>query len=209
MATATKTFVFASTAEGWAGVGLPSGQTVAFTSAQGNPTGALQVSSAGKNITAPSDANSGTSGSSWATFFGIPTNATVTNIFASGDGYDSKASAYTTGAASTDGPLSVDVDLGSGIFTTFDNFICTTARTYSAVDGSWGNRPVAVGNIGQAVTLAGQAATNLIRFRYDMTIKTGNSNSAVNTLNVDNIKVTITYTTPGGGSGSALFLAGN
>lgn len=185
MATATKLWQTSTDLTSWtATVGASTTSSKPTTNGQGGSTDAfLQLSITGRSKSASSFWQIS---DTWVNLFGIPSNGVVTNILASGDGYFGKCVTFTTGAASTDGPLELRDSAGTTLLLTL-----VSGRAYSATDASWVARNP--GSLNQAVPSAQQAASTTVTIRVNCTLATGNSTSAVNTLGQDAIKLTITY----------------
>ena len=183
MATATRTWTFDSDLESWSGT--PSGATVMqWQSGDGSPSpGCLEATLAGKNE------NPGASyweiAGTWASLFSIPAGVSVTEVgTAPNNDYNWSCSEYTTGT----GTNSV------GPFELYDN-TPTLQGTFSAEQGSVTSTTSWVTVDGSAISVPGaiQDSGTTIRLRLWVTLRTGNSNSAVVTMHQDTVAITITY----------------
>lgn len=139
-----------------------------------------KFTTSGKN---KSDANFLETSGTWEALFGIPAGSTVTTI-GTPDDFDWQCLTYTTGAASTAGPLELRNSGGTLQLTlaTGSSYSSTVARTTKA-------------GTSQAVPSGVQPSNTTIRLRLNSTQATGNSSSAVNALILGHVNVTITYTT--------------
>ena len=190
MATTTVTWHFTSTSQSWVFTASGTGNSGAWqstggdTGAPGGDAGCLNNVTTGKNHTGAGHWRlSGT----WAAIFGIPSNATVTQVGGiSGNQHSWSCATYTTGAASTEGPFAVYQSDGTTLIGTF-----TTGNAYSSTTAY--ARPTA-----SAVSIIGglQPASTSVILQLAGSVNTGSSSSANNTLLQDEVTLTITYTVP-------------
>jgi len=179
-ATATKTFTFATSAEGFTGTsGGKSNLT--YDSGVGNPAGSLKTDSAGRN-------NLDTSDWTWTGTWedlGIPAGSTVTQIRLDA-GY-TKVTAWNVVDSVTIGPYKLK-DSGG-----VDQATLWTGRTPTGADSDW----VAISaQTDQNVPSALQASNSTIKLYLERTIDLGNDKNAQATIYEDQLSFVITYTSP-------------
>jgi len=179
-ATATKTFTFATSAEGFTGTsGGKSNLT--YDSGVGNPAGSLKTDSAGRN-------NLDTSDWTWTGTWedlGIPAGSTVTQIRLDG-GY-TKVTAWNVVDSVTIGPYKLK-DSGG-----VDQATLWNGRTPTGTDSDW----VAISaQTDQNVPSALQASNSTIKLYLERTIDLGNNKNAQATFYEDQLSFVITYTPP-------------
>lgn len=188
MATASVTWTFTSDLQSWVAHSTGSGNLCQRSASNGHAdAGCLNDGTTGKS-------KSGTGyfdlTGTWEAIFGISAGSHVTAIMVSSDGYWGRCLTYTTGAASTDGPLELR-DSGGTLLLTL-----TTGRAYSAADGAYVHTQPTAGQQNQAIAAGQQPSNTTIALRLRGSVNTGNSVSASNQLYQDDITVTITYTPP-------------
>lgn len=129
-----------------------------------------------------SDANYLEISGTWETLFGVPAGATV-SLIGTPDAFDYQCLTYTTGAASTAGPLELRDSAGTTLLLTLAAgaaYSGTVARTTKA-------------GTQQAIPSAQQPSNSSIRIRLRSQQATGNSSSANNTLLLGHVNITVTY----------------
>lgn len=169
----TKTYLYATTSESWAGL---FGANTTGTSTAGY----LTTTVSGRKST---DATAGweLTGVTWETL-GVPAGATVTSVDGS---YSWYCSAYTTGASSESGTLTV-TDSANGNAATLETGLAFTATTTTAGR----NASAAI-----AIPAAIQPSNSAIKIRLLGSIATGNAAAATVTRVSDNVSLIINYTT--------------
>lgn len=187
MATASKTWTFTSDLQSWVATSVGTGNSCVRSSTNGhNDAGCINNGTTGRN-------HSGTGHfdltGTWEALFGIASGSTVTAIMVSGDGYWGRCATFTTGAASTDGPLELR-DSGGTLLLTL-----VSGTAYSGTF-AYANRTPSGAQQNQAIPSAQQASGTTVAIRINGSVTTGNSSSASNQLFQDDITVTITYTPP-------------
>jgi hypothetical protein len=190
MSSTTKTFTFASSQEGWAGTPASTMVIMGHNASTGSPgDGCLTASLSSKNE------NPGVSYWEWFDTWealGVPAGSTVTEIGTSNiNDYNWRCSQYVSGHAGNN--FTGEFSIYSSGSTLMGNFSTELAAISSTT-------PWATQN-GQAITVpSGQrSSTSKIRLRAEVGLRTGNSNSAVVTILLDQIALKMTYTTAGGG----------
>ncbi len=177
----TITYSFATTAESFtATAGADS--TLSYDAANGNPAGALKSRITGRNK------NNVNKWSRTLTFadMGVPSNATVTDI--TSGSYSWRCTEYTTGATSTQGPVTMSWTGNSATLVSSSTFAAT------------GNYATATGVNKTGLSLA---ASTSVTIDISNTLATGNSSTAAVTLYQDQLTFSITYVyayTPSGGA---------
>jgi hypothetical protein len=172
MANFAKTFVFATTSEGWSYT-VGADETGTYLSGSGNPAGSLEIDLLGKR-------NVGTGYWEWTGTFedlGVPADATIT-------GYSSSALDYSAVVA-----LGID-SFSSGPYTVNDG----TLRTLVAAQTITGTTSFATLNQSGTITGLSLASTTSIALRITADMDTGNANDANLNLLLDNVKITVDYT---------------
>lgn len=181
MATTTKTFSFAADEEAWVPTDGPA-TTASWQSGDGSPaSGCIQFRIAGKNKSdTPYYEWTGT----WEDL-GVTAGDTVSEVGTSPDNdYNWKCSEYNVGAASETGAFEIR-DSGGTLIGTFSAALGFSSTT------AWATRN------GSAVTISpASASTTTIKLRLNASLNTGNNNSAAVTLRWDEVKITITHSTP-------------
>jgi hypothetical protein len=178
VATVTKLFAFAASAEGFVAT-QGANSTLTWDSTTGNPAGALKARITGRS---KSNANWWAYTGTWESL-GVPVGATVTAIRVSA-AY-TRCTEYTTGASSTIGPYELR-DNGGVLQATL-----WTGRTVTAVDAAWVAVPA---QTDQAVPSGLQASGSTVQIRLADTLATGASSSAAVSSYDDQVSLVITYT---------------
>lgn len=124
----------------------------------------------------------------WESLFGIASGSVVSTI-GTPDDFDWRCVTFTTGAASTAGPLELRDSSGTLLLT------LAAGASYSGTT----TRATKAGTA-QAVPAAQQASNSSIRLRLGSTMATGSSNSAVNALVLGHVNVTISFVTQQAGT---------
>lgn len=186
MSSTTRTFAFASSQENWSGTPADAKVIMGHNASTGSPgDGCLTASLSSKNE------NPGVSYWEWFDTWealGIPSGATVTEIGTSNvNDYNWRCSQYVSGHSGNNftGEFSV-YSSGSTLMGNFSTQLADISST----------TPWATQN-GQAVSVptAQQGSTNKIRLRLEVGLRTGNSNSAIVSILVDQITLKATYST--------------
>lgn len=178
MATVTKTFAFATTAEGF--VATPgTSVTLSYDGATGNPAGALKSTLATKSRTGASYWEwSGT----WEAL-GVPTGAIVTAVALGGASV--RCTQFTSATSAKNGPYELRDSAGTLLGTLW------AGRTATAVDAAW----VAVAaQASLAVPAAQRPSNTTVRIRLNSTLVTPNTTGATVTTYDDQVALTFTYT---------------
>jgi hypothetical protein len=167
----TVTYSFATTAESFTGT-AGANSTLSYDSANGNPAGALKSRITGRNN------NSANKWSRTLTFadMGVPTGATVTDI--KSGSYSWRCTEYTTGATSTQGPVTMSWTGNSATLVSSSTFAAT------------GNYASATGVDKTGLSLP---ASTSVTIDISNTLSTANSSTAAVTLYQDELTFQLTY----------------
>jgi hypothetical protein len=180
MGTVTKTFSFASDAEGWASSGGTADTTLGWSASGGNTGGCISSRIFGRNKSAdPHWYYVGT----WEDM-GVPAGATVTNIQLLG--FDWRCSEWNVGDNTTQQRLSYLYDSGGTVQ------IAQLSTDEPTVSGTTAYATIS-GTI-QTVGASYQASNTSVQLYSDIYLRNANNDSAAVTLLMDNFSVEITYT---------------
>jgi len=187
VATASKTWVFASNNEGLADQSISANITVAWSATDGNPAGSLEWTRSG-GTGAITEKASKSAGDSWETLFGIPAGSTVTDVQVLG--WD-ELSWSTTDTRRVRFRIISTLDLIT-VHSAGDLFD-TGSGTPSPNNGT----PAAKGaGTSRAVDALYQPSSSAVSLEIEVNVTT----SSTLDIEQDNIQVQITYTPPGAAS---------
>lgn len=179
MATVTKTFTFASNAEGFvANNADPTTTTLSWSSTVGNPAGSLAADIKGRNKTS---SNYWEWTGTWEAL-GVPAGGEVTSVRLTGA--STRVSVMTHSKSTIVGPYTLLDSGGTQIGELW------AGRTTTTQESSW----TATGAQSPISITAQTASNSTIKIRLADTIASGNNNSAETTANDDQVAIEITYT---------------
>lgn len=182
MATLTRTFTFATNAEGFtANPAAPSGTSHTYSSSVGNPAGSLQTRTTGRNRSRTMSWWDWTG--TWQQL-GVPAGSTVTAIQLTGA--QTRCSEYNVGAASIIGPYELRDGGGGTLLGTLWG-----GRTVTSATTAW---TATTAQAAVSVPAGYQDASSTIRIRLADQQATANNNSAAVTSHDDQVSLLITYT---------------
>lgn len=187
MATVTKTFVFASNAEGFTDAGV-SARGFSYTGSQGSPSTGCVGFSSGENLT---EIGRTGAGNSWEALFGVPASSTVTDVQVTAwKRFIDLANFISNNTAATLKMRVVNAsnttvhsagELISETFSTTSPWTAGSAGTSRAVDASY------------------QASTTNVKMEFESNGGSGNWDDGDNSgtldygVYVDTVEVTVTY----------------
>lgn len=181
----SKTFVFATDAEGLADAGNAASLVFAYVSADGNPSGSIGYTTTLESVTQTEFARRASTGQTWETW-GVPTGATVTSVVVAA--WNEKTAGVTK-LSSHSLKARIINSSGTTIHSAGDLLNATLSITS---DTTWQS-----GTAGSSVAVDSsyQASTTDVRLELEYTVTTsGGGGSAAVDQRFDNIRIDITYT---------------